>query len=292
MIRKLIIDPIIPKGSFTLPGEYRDKATRKQLYLVNDGKSVITDYEFDDHSVYNVVITDGQPVTIEYDDNNNKELAVVDFFKNHPLCSTEGYSNPNFARGIFKVHLQHEKTDIEISKLEKNIEIALKVLSMSFDDKYELAFALGLDPRGMTHRELTISLVGANLLGIAYSSTKTFDIFYNGMESSKKAMVYAQKAIKLGIISYDNGYFSVGGRTVGSTEKDVVDLCLSDKDFFNGFIVTEVNKSADAPSEHLNDYEITSELISEEIENNSEELAPNPSNLPAEKSNRGRAKKA
>jgi len=292
MIRKLIIDPIIPKGSFTLPGEYRDKATRKNLYLVSDGKAVITDYEFDDHRVHNIVITDGQPVTVEYDEKNKKELAVVDFFKNHPLCSTEGHSNPNFARGIFRVHLSHEKTDIEIDKLERNIEIALKVLSMSFENKHELAFALGLDPRGLTHRELTVRLIGANLTGASYIDTKTFDIFYNGIESNKKAMVYAQKAIKAGIISYNNGYFSVGGRTIGAIEKDVVDLCLSDKEFFSGFIVPEVDRIADNSLIIGDDYEVSNTLISETISEKSEELSANPSNIPSEKTNKGRPKKA
>jgi hypothetical protein len=290
MIRKLIIDPIIPKGSFTLPGEYRDKATRKHLYLVNDGKAVITDYEYDDHRVHNIVITDGQPVTIEYNDTNKKELMVVDFLKNHPLCSTEGHENQNFARGIFRVHLQHEKTDIEISKLEKNIETALKVLSISFEEKYEMAFALGIDPRGMTHRELTVTLVGANLTGAAYSNIKTFDHFYNGIESNKKAMVYAQKAIKLGIISFDNGYFSIGGRTIGATEKDVIDLCMSDKDFFSGFIVPEVNKTASSPEENNDDYTVGSQLIKETIEEGAESLAPNATMIPAESVKKTRTK--
>lgn len=289
MIRKLIIDPIIPKGSFTLPGEYRDKSTRKNLYLVNEGKSVITDYEFDDHRIHNVIITDGQPVTIEYDDTNKKELLIVDFFKNHPLCSTEGHKNPNFARGIFRVHLSHEKTDIEISKLEKNMEIALKVLSTSYEQKYEMAFALGLDPRGMTHRELTVRLVGANLTGIAYNDVKAFDIFYDGIESNKKAMSYAQKAIKAGIITYDNGYYSVAGRTIGALEKDVIDLCLSDKDFFNGFVVTEVNKLEDANTVESNDdYQVGSELLNEAIVSGAEELAPKNTNIPVTAKPKGR----
>ena len=273
MIRKLIIDPIIPKGSFTLSGEYKDKKSRKHLFLVDEGKRVVTDYEVDDFRVHNFIITDGQPAVVEYDDEIPHELAIVSFLKNHPFCVTEGYSNPNYVKDIFRIHLQHEKTELDLDKMEDNLEIALKVLSMSFEQKYDLAFALGLNPNGMTHSELTVMLVGANLTGSAITDRETFNNFYNAIDSNKKAYIYANKAIALGIVNFADGYFKVGGRTIGSTQRDVVDLCMSDKEFFNGFIVPEVNKKDEKPSENYNDFEVK-EFIKEVIEEKSEQLKP------------------
>ena len=290
MIRKLIIDPIVPKGSFSLVGEYRDKKTRKHLFLVDEGKKVVTDYEIDDYRMHNVTIVDGQPVTIEYDDQSKSELAIIDFFKNHPFCLTDGHENHNFVRAIFRVHLEHEKIEHEVEKLEKNLEITLKVLSMSFEDKYNLAFALGLNPRGLTHSDLVVRLIGSNLTGAAISDAKTFDIFYNSFDANKKAYVYANKAIALNIIALQEGYFKVGGRTIGTSPKDVVDLCLSDKEFFNGFIVPEVNRLDTGVEENKDDYEVEG-FISKAIEERSEELAPDPSMIPTEKKSRGRKAK-
>lgn len=280
MIRKLVIDPIVPKGSFTLAGEYKDKKSRKQLFLVDEGKRVVTDHEMDDHRIHNFILTDGQPITVEYDDNVQNELALVNFLKNHPFAITEGYVNSNFVRGIFRVHLEHEKTELEVEKLENNLEIALKVLSMSFEQKYDLAFALGLNPSRMTHSELVVLLIGSNLTGTAIADYKTFSQFFDGIESNKKAFVYGNKAIALGVISYNDGYYKVAGRTIGSTSKDVIDLCLSDKEFFTGFIVPEVKKLEEKLEDNYNDFEV-SDLIKEVILEKAEELKAQPSVAPA-----------
>lgn len=279
MIRKLVIDPIVPKGSFTLAGEYKDKKSRKHLFLVDEGKRVVTDYEIDSHRIHNFTLSDGQPITVEYDDEIPNELAIVNFLKNHPFAVTEGYENSNFVRGIFRVHLEHEKTEIEVDKLQNNLEIALKVLSMSFEQKYDLAFALGLNPSKMTHSELVVLLIGANLTGTAITDSKTFNLFYDGIDSNKRAFVYGNKAIALGIISFNEGYYKVGGRTIGSTQKDVIDLCLSDKEFFNGFVVPEVKKLEEKPEENYDDFSVEG-LIKETIEQKSEELKSHPSVAP------------
>jgi hypothetical protein len=282
MIRKLVIDPIVPKGSFTLAGEYKDKKSRKHLFLVDEGKRVVTDYEIDSHRIHNFILSDGQPITVEYDDEIPNELAIVNFLKNHPFAITEGYENSNFVRGIFRVHLEHEKTELEVEKLENNLEIALKVLSMSFEQKYELAFALGLNPSKMTHSELVVLLIGANLTGTAVTDSKTFNLFYDGIDSNKRAFVYGNKAIALGVITYNEGYYKVGGRTIGSTQKDVIDLCLSDKEFFNGFVVPEVKKLEEKPEESYDDFSVSG-LIKETIEQKGEELKAQPSVAPQRK---------
>jgi len=273
MIRKLIVDPIIPKGSFTLIGEYKDKKSRKHLFLVDEGKRVVTNYEVDDHRVHSISLTDGQPVVIEYDDDVPHELAIVSFLKNHPFCITEGYSNPNYVKDIFRIRLQHEKTELDVAAMESNLEIAIKVLSMTFEQKYDLAFALGINPSGMTHSELIVMLVGANLTGSAISDTETFNHFYNAIDSNKKAYIYANKAIALGIVPFMDGYYKVGGRTIGATHRDVVDLCMSDREFFNGFIVPEVNKLDEKPGSDYDDFSVSG-LIKQTIEERSEESTP------------------
>lgn len=254
MIRKLLIQASVPKGNATLVGNYYDKKTRKNLYLVDGGKRVCTDNDYEDEKIHNVLISDGQVHTHEYDDAIKSELAVVDFYKNHPLCRTVGSTNPNMVNALFTIVIHHEVVEKDIFELDRNLDIAIETLKLSFEEKYELAFALGLDPRGMTHKDLVIALIGPNLLGKAVTEHESFDLYMRGVESDRKAKVYANKAILAGIIPFTDGYYRVAGRTLGATQRDVVDLCVTDKEFFYSFVVPEVDKLHTAPTAKQDDY--------------------------------------
>ena len=254
MIRKLLIQALVPKGSATLVGNYYDKKTRKNLYLVDGGKRVCTETDYDDDKIHNILISDGQVHTHEYDDAIKSELAIVEFFKNHPLCRTVGSTNPNLVNALFTIIIHHEVVEKDIFELDRNLDIAIETLKLSFEEKYELAFALSLDPRGMTHKDLVIALVGPNLLGKAIVEHDSFDMYMRGVESDRKAKVYANKAIMAGIIPFTDGYYRVAGRTLGATQRDVVDVCVTDKEYFYSFIVPEVDKINAAPSAKQDDY--------------------------------------
>jgi hypothetical protein len=256
MIRKILLSAKSPKGTYTLQGSYYDKVSRKHLYVVENGKRVISDFENDgSYKQFDVLLSDGAMYTLEYDDNSKDELAVVDFYINHPLVYCVGHTNPNSISPLFTLVLQHKVIDNEIEAMNENLDIALKCLSLSFEEKHDLAFALGIDARGMTHRELISRLIGANLAGDAITRKNVFEHYYDSIDTDRKVKVYVNKAISLGIIKQENGYFRVGGRTLGSQERDVVDMCNSDKDFFYGFIVPECDKHIVDPSEDLNDFD-------------------------------------
>jgi hypothetical protein len=254
MIRKLLLSARTPKGTYTLQGSYYDKKTRKHLYCVENGKRVISDFEQDgSFKQFDILLDDAAIYTLEYDDSNAYELAVVDFYINHPLVLLEGHENLNMISALFTCVLQHKIVDNEILHMNENLDAALKCLSLSFEEKHDLAFALGIDARGLTHKELISRLIGPNLTGEAISRKNVFDYYYNSIDSDRKVKVYANKAITLGIIRLENGYYRVGGRSVGSSERDVVDTCNSDKEFFYSFIVPEVDKHNAVPSERMDD---------------------------------------
>ena len=158
--------------------------------------------------------------------------------------------------------------DNEVETLTENLDIALKCLALSFEEKADLAYALGIDARGLTHKELVSRLIGPNLTGDAITRKNVFVHFYESADTDRKVKVYAQKAITLGIIKLENGYYRVGGRTLGSNERDVIDMCQSDKDFFYGFIKVEVDKVITEPSEKLDDMtkEDVTEVVTEKIQ--------------------------
>jgi hypothetical protein len=254
MIRKILLSARTPKGTYTLQGSYYDKTTRKHLYCVENGKRVISDFEQDgSFKQFDVLLNDAAIYTLEYDDQNAHELAVVDFYMNHPLVETKGHTNSNLINALFTCVLQHKIIDNEVETLNENMDIALKCLALSFEEKHDLAFALGIDARSLTHKELISRLIGPNLTGDAITRKNVFLHYYTSIESDSNLKVYAHKALTLGIIKLENGFYRVGGRTLGSNERDVIDMCHSDKDFFYGFIKVEVDKHISAPSEKLDD---------------------------------------
>jgi hypothetical protein len=269
MIRKILLSARTPKGTYTLQGSYYDKVSRKHLYCVENGKRVVSDFEFDSSMKQFDVLLDGASVyTLDYDDSNPFEMAVVDFYMNHPLVQTEGHQNSNLINGLFNCVLQHKIVDNEVATLTENLDVALKCLALSFEEKADLAYALGIDARGLTHKELVSRLIGPNLTGDAITRKNVFVHFYESADTDRKVKVYAQKAITLGIIKLENGYYRVGGRTLGSNERDVIDMCQSDKDFFYGFIKVEVDKVITEPSKKLDDMskEDVTEVVTEKIQ--------------------------
>lgn len=269
MIRKILLSARTPKGTYTLQGSYYDKVSRKHLYCVENGKRVVSDFEFDSGSKqFDILLDNAAVYTLEYDDDNAYELAVVDFYMNHPLVQTEGHQNPNLINGLFTCVLQHKIVDNEISNLSENLDVALKCLALSFEEKADLAYALGIDARGLTHKELISRLIGPNLTGDAITRKNVFTHFHESADTERKVKVYAQKAITLGIIKLENGYYRVGGRTLGSSERDVIDMCQSDKDFFYGFIKVEVDKVITEPSKKLDDMskEDITEVVAEKVQ--------------------------
>ena len=269
MIRKLLLSARTPKSTYTLQGSYYDKLTRKHLYCVENGKRVVSDFEHDgSYKQFDILLNDSAIYTLEYDDSNPYELAVVDFYMNHPLVFTEAHENPNLINALFSCVQQHKIVETEVTHMSENLDIALKCLALSFEEKHDLAFALGIDARSLTHKELVSRLIGPNLTGEAVARKNVFNHFYESIGADRMTKVYAQKAITLGIIKLENGFYRVGGRTLGSSERDVIDMCHSDKDFFYGFIKSEVDKEISAPSDKLDDMskgDVT-ELVAEKIQ--------------------------
>lgn len=265
MIRKLLIEAVVPKGSTTLVGQYYDRQARTNVYLVENGKKVLSEQEYNGEMVYNIVIEDGITYSHEYDDTMQEELLTVEFFKNHPLCRVVGSKNPNLVNALFTVKIHHEVVEKDITYLINNLKSSLEVLKLSFREKYDLCFALGLDPREKTHKDLILMLVGPTLNGKAITDSEVLNFYMTGVESERKARVYANKAILSGIINKEGTFYKVGGRTLGATEKDVVDMCISDKEFFLSYVVPEVDRLNDGPSKKADDFSLDESLASEQV---------------------------
>ena len=238
---KALLIPQRTKGNVSIVGSYRDKKTDKEMYLMMSGKKVVTMLEESDR-VYQYTFEEGFPLTLNLDNEDFQEKAVIQFWKNHPLVFTDGYVNPNLIAQQFKFEIKEERIQNEFNELIGRLECIGQVSSMSYEEQMNLAFALGSNPRNMSAMEVYLHLVGLTLNGIAIAR-KDYVKNYLGVRSNERsATVYANKAITYGIVEKDGPVFKVGGRNAGTSVDSVVAAMLSDVDMFENYVKPEVDR--------------------------------------------------
>tara|TARA_R110000868_G_C10938662_1_gene766883 strand:- start:2232 stop:3080 length:849 start_codon:yes stop_codon:yes gene_type:complete len=241
MRTKALIVPQRKRGNITIVGSYRDNKTDKELFLLASGKKVVTSLLEQDR-VFQHTFEEAFPYEFTFDSDQFAEVAVLDFWKNHPLIKTEGHSNPNMIAEQFHLVIKQEKTKVDFEELKKRLEVVGIISQMSYQEQYNLMFAIGGDPRDMEPMELYLALVGLNLngLGVAKKAEVKRHISIQGLE--KVATIYANKAIKYGIVTRDQSVYKIGGRNAGTSIDSVIALVCADADLFENYIKPEVEK--------------------------------------------------
>jgi len=241
MRTKALIVPQRKRGNITIVGSYRDNKTDKELFLLASGKKVVTALLESDR-VFQHTFEEAFPYEFTFDSEQFAEMAVLDFWKNHPLIKTEGHSNPNMISEQFHLVIKQEKTKVDYDELKKRLEVVVIVSQMSYQEQYNLMFAIGGDPRDMEPMELYLALVGLNLngLGVAKKADVKRHVSIQGLE--KIASIYANKAIKYGIVTRDQSVYKIGGRNAGTSIDSVIALVCADSDLFDNYIKPEVDK--------------------------------------------------
>lgn len=241
MRTKALIVPQRKRGNITIVGSYRDNKTDKELFLLASGKKVVTALLESDR-VFQHTFEEAFPYEFTFDSDQFSEVAVLDFWKNHPLVKTEGHSNPNLIAEQFHLVIKQEKTKVDFDELKKRLEVVGIVSQMSYQEQYNLMFAIGGDPRDMEPMELYLALVGLNLNGLAVAKKADVKrhISIQGLE--KTASIYANKAIKYGIVTRDQSVYKIGGRNAGTSVDSVIALVCADSDLFENYIKPEVDK--------------------------------------------------
>lgn len=241
MIVKAFITPTRTRGNVTIVGSYRDRKTDKEYFLSTSGKKVTTSIE-EDERVFQHTFQDGYPLTITLDDSDFQSKAVIDFWKNHPLVSAAGYSNPNLVGEQFIFEIKNEKVKADYDSLIGKLTCVSQVTAMNEQERRNLAFALGSDPRGMSNEEVYISLIGLTLGGIAIAKRELVSTFLTVRSAERIATIYANKAIQYGIIRQEGSVYKIGGRNCGTTIDSVISMIMSDNDMFENYIKPEVDK--------------------------------------------------
>ncbi len=269
------------RGNISIVGSYRDKKNDKELFLLHTGKKVVSHIE-ENERIFQYSFESGYPLTLSFDDEDFQDKSVIDFWKNHPLVFTEGYSNLNLVSEQFTFEIKEERVKVEYEVLLSKLECVSIVSSMTDKERRDLVFALGSDPRGMSLKEVYIHLIGLALNGVAIAKRDSVFVFRKVRGEERVATIYANKAVQLGIVKQEGVVYKIGGRNLGTTIDAVVSAIIADSELFENYIKPEVDR---LEKDELSQIETIGDLeIPKELEN----LIP--AITASEKKNAGRAK--
>lgn len=244
MIQKLIIRPIREKGETVLIGQYLHGHKNELWSVVGDGRKFVSGEPHEKDRVFRRNLTKDNPYVFVWDDTNSTENLIADFWKNHNQIKPVAGENV-LLRGVpqFTLEIASQVIGSQHEEITKKIEIANRVLVVDFEEKRNLMFALGRDPREMTHQEMNIVLIGKNLDGLAIEYRREFEQFFNANSRDQQILAYVNKAIKLGVIRYVDNVYKNGGNILGVTIQEVFLYMKGDKETFEKFLIPEVDKN-------------------------------------------------
>lgn len=238
---KALLIPQRTKGNVSIVGSYRDRKSDKELYLLANGKKVVTSLEEKDR-VFQHNFESGYPLTMTFDEGDFADKTVIEFWKNHPLVYTEGHANTNLVSEQFTFEIKQEKIRVEYDALLLKLSCVSNVSAMTNKERFDLTFALGSDPRGMMPKEIYLHLIGLTLNGIAIAKHEFISNYLRIRSAERVATIYANKAVQYEIVKKEGSVYKIGGKNAGTTIDAVVSLILSDSDLFENYIKPEVDK--------------------------------------------------
>lgn len=241
MRQKFRIVPRRQNGNISVVGSYMDKRSDKEVFLIGGGKKVVNALEEKDR-VFTHVFENGMPLELSYDQEDFKDQMVIDFWKNHPLVETDGYNNQNLVMTEFELEIKDEIISFQYNLLISEIKCIADVIAMTEQQRRDLTFALGYDPREMTDKEVFVNLIGIDLDGYAIEDMELVDNYLAIKGKEKTATVYANKAIVYGVVRKEGSVFKIAGRNAGTSVDEVISFLLADNDVFENYVKPEVDK--------------------------------------------------
>jgi len=241
MLTKVQIIPHRKRGNVGITGHYNDRSTGRNVYLLADGRRIVTAVGEGDR-LFQHSFEKGAPLEFTVNLETYEDKAVVDFWKNHPLVETAGYTNRNLAMPSFTFEIREDRVNVDYEALVSKLQCVKTVSQMSLRERRDLCFALGSDPREMSDKELYIHLIGLTFDGIAIAQRAEVTRFGIVRNAERLATVYANKAVTYGIINRDGSVYRVGGRNLGGSIDSVIATLLADEEFFENYIQVEVDR--------------------------------------------------
>lgn len=255
MITQVKIIPVRKRGNVTIAGSYIDSTTGKTVHLLADGKKVVTQLDAGDR-IFQYTFESGIPLVLKLDTDDYGDQQVISFWKKHPLVQTAGLINPNLMNPTFEFEIHNDRVKVDYEAVVSKLKCVQVVSSMNPRERRDLAFALGSDPREMVDMEVFVHLIGLTLDGIAIARRDQVARFSEVRSIERQVTIYANKAIKYGLVTRDGAVYRVGGRNLGGSVDSVIATLLADNELYENYIrpeVDRVDKDELAQAQEIND---------------------------------------
>jgi len=176
------------------------------------------------------------------------QMSVIDFWKNHPMVTTNGKSVPGVTKHpMFDIVNANDKSLGELKRWKEILSVANKINELNYQDKVNIAYYFGENPQSLTENELIMRLANFET-GICISEGEIdsfLRIWVRNEDSDKDMIVNARKALNYNIIeekSSDgkNSYY-LGETFLGTCFPDILSYCKREEKIYQDYIVRQVN---------------------------------------------------
>lgn len=247
--------------STQIVGQYFSKVSKKTVSLTNDFK--IIEGEVPDGTVLwkHPFMSKEQSVTFQYDMNDDTypQSVLRLFLLSHSSVICEGYHNPNLSNPLFELIDDQSLNEDLYERIISVAKMVNMISNMTWEQQKQVCYTFGGNPQFMSKRELFLDLLdpisGRLMFMDVKAKVNKCQQFLNkyGNDESRIATeieMYCRKAIMLDIIGVGTqegggSIYTVGGKTVATTEEGLFAYMATNKEIFEQSIQAAVDLRTD-----------------------------------------------
>ena len=217
---------------FAVPKDLVDEDNRVPHWRAVTGDGLVEVYERSEDKpdkVRSVTIKSGNAVKFEIDLKSVQGLMMLAFWLENPFTEVYGIENKFKVKPLYLVKIRGNVIHHDLEMINENGVIHNEIMDMAKSDTAvvdmtNLCAFLGVKTTGVTLAELTISLLGKRMDGIAYSKRADYRRYKAMTTDQKEIEVAVKKAMEHGFIKDTGaeGWKLDDGTPLGGTEASVL----------------------------------------------------------------------
>lgn len=248
MINSVTISPVETGNHSTMiDGKYHDNTSGQDIVLLtNWGYAINRVLTSNEQKWIEWFKPNKTSVSFTWDDSTDlgKKIAKwIEYLKRHEGIKCEGNDNA-VKNPQFKLVDSRQKHIETATDINLKLEVGNLILEMKTSEMMQVAYLVNANPVGKTTEQIFSELCDFDLGKCMVNASR----FLKEWEMADRShVVYARKAISLGIISTDNGIYKLNNTTIGGGIDDVVLYFKNNPETYTNFIKKEVDAKDKLP---------------------------------------------
>lgn len=194
-------------------------------------------------------------VTKQNNFDKKKEYAVKVFWGQHPMVTVNGAMTKFTKAPAFDIVNFTDKSINLIKKWRDKLDVANTVNQMSYEEKVNLFYYYGENPKGKTENDLILTLVNFEN-GICLSDDEVVNfknIFIKNDNSDKDIIINIRKALSWNVIEEKTidgrSSFYLGETFLGTAFNDIIAFCKREEKIYQDYLIRQVESKEDLKAE-------------------------------------------